>query len=46
LASDSLCQKVYKVKIESDLRKYTAPASGSDKWKELFAKRTAVERVI
>jgi transposase len=45
LASDSLCQKVYKVKIESDLRKYTAPARGSDKWKELFAKRTAVERV-
>lgn len=45
LASDSLCQKVYKVKIESDLRKYTAPARGSEKWKSLFAERTAVERV-
>lgn len=45
LASDSLCQKVYKVKIETDLRKYTAPARGSEKWKNLFAERTAVERV-
>jgi transposase len=33
LATDSLCQKIYKVKIESDLRKYTAPARGSEKWK-------------
>ncbi|WP_066148204.1 transposase [Neobacillus novalis] len=45
LASDSLCQKIYKVKIESDLRKYTAPARGSKRWKSLFAERTAVERV-
>jgi transposase len=45
LASDSLCQSIYKVKIESDLRKYTAPARGSKKWKDLFAERTAVERV-
>lgn len=45
LAFDSLCQKVYKVKIETDLRKYTAPARGSEKWKILFAERTAVERV-
>lgn len=45
LASDSLFQKIYKVKIESNLRKYTAPARGSEKWKDLFAERTAVERV-
>lgn len=45
LSADSLCQKIYKVKIESDLRKYTAPARGSEKWKSLFAERTAVERV-
>lgn len=45
LVSDSLCQKVYKVKIETNLRKYTAPARGSEKWKNLFAERTAVERV-
>lgn len=45
LATDSLCQKTYKVKIESDLRKYTAPARGSEKWKHLFAERTSVERV-
>ncbi|WHY86794.1 transposase [Neobacillus novalis] len=45
LASDSLCQKIYKVKIESDLRKYTAPARGSKRWKSLFAEQTAVERV-
>ncbi|MBD8068116.1 transposase [Bacillus sp. PS06] len=45
LAADSLCQKIYKVKIELDLRKYTAPARGSEKWKHLFAERTAVERV-
>lgn len=35
LANDGLCQKVYKVRITTDLRKYTAPAK----------RRTAVERV-
>lgn len=33
------------MKIESDLRKYTALARGSEKWKNLFSERTAVERV-
>lgn len=46
LGHDSLCQKVYKIKQDTDLRKYTAPARGSTKWKKLFAKRTAVERVF
>jgi len=45
LASDSLCQKTYKIRIETNLRRYTAPARGSEKWKKLFAERTAVERV-
>lgn len=46
LAKDSLCQKVYKVRITTDLRRYTAPARGSKKWKEIYKQRTAVERVI
>jgi transposase len=33
LKGDTLCQKVYKIKLETDLRKYTAPARGSEKWK-------------
>ena len=45
LAKGSLCQKVYKVKIETDIRKYTAPGRGSDTWKKLYKQRTAVERV-
>jgi transposase len=45
LANEDLCQKVYKMKITTDLRKYTAPARGSVVWKNIFKKRTAVERV-
>jgi transposase len=39
------CQKVFKVKIDSDIRKYTVPARGSQSYKELYKKRTSVERV-
>jgi transposase len=39
------CQKVFKIKVESDIRKYTVPARGSHSYKELYKKRTAVERV-
>ncbi|MEC0665474.1 IS1182 family transposase [Priestia flexa] len=46
LASDTLCQKVYKVKITTDLRRYTAPARGSKAWKTIYKQRSAVERVI
>ncbi|MDQ0257081.1 transposase [Evansella vedderi] len=46
LAQDSLCQKVFKIKIESDLRRYSAPARGSIAWKERFKERSSVERVI
>lgn len=45
LANEGICQKVYKVKITQDLRKYTAPARGSKAWKTIFKRRTAVERV-
>ncbi len=38
LSHDDLCQKVYKVKITTDLRKYVAPARGSQAWKLLFKK--------
>ena len=33
------------MKIAKDLRKYTAPARGSLSWKNIFKRRTAVERV-
>lgn len=46
LAQDSLCQKVYKVKMTSDLRRYSAPARGSVAWAEHFKERSSVERVI
>lgn len=39
------CQKVFKVKIDSNIRKYTVPARGSQSYKELYKKRTSVERV-
>ncbi|QOS99864.1 transposase [Brevibacterium sp. JNUCC-42] len=45
LSQDSLCQKVYKIKAETDLRKYTAPARGIKTWEGLYDQRTAVERV-
>ena len=45
LANESICQKVYKVKIITDLRKYTAPARGSKVLKTIIKRRTAVERV-
>lgn len=45
LANEGICHKVYKVKITTDLRRYTAPARGSEAWKKLFKRRSAVERV-
>ncbi|WAA09194.1 IS1182 family transposase [Fervidibacillus albus] len=45
LANEGICQKVYKVKITQDLRKYTAPARGSKAWDNIYKRRTAVERV-
>ncbi|MEI3600286.1 MULTISPECIES: IS1182 family transposase [unclassified Oceanobacillus] len=45
LANEGICQKVYKMKITKDLRKYTAPARGSKAWDNIYKRRTAVERV-
>lgn len=45
LRKDSLCQKVFKIKCDTDIRKYTYPARGSELWKNLYKERTAVERV-
>lgn len=45
LANENLCQKIYKMKITMNLRKYSAPIRGSVVWKNLFKKRTAGERV-
>ena len=45
LKEENQCQKVFKVKMESDIRKYTVPARGSDSYYELYKQRTAVERV-
>ncbi len=46
LAKDTLCQMVYKIRIETDLRRYSAPARGSIAWQERFKERSSVERVI
>lgn len=45
LRHDDLCQKVYKIKRTTDIRKYSAPARGSKKWDHIYKERTAVERV-
>lgn len=45
LQHDSLCQKTFKIRQSTDIRKYTSPARGTKKWDELYKERTAVERV-
>jgi len=45
LANEGICQKVYKVKITTDLRRYTVPARGSKVWKHIYKRRSPVERV-
>src|SRR5699024_8293368 len=45
LDTKDICQKVFKMKITKDLRKYTAPARGSKAWQSIYNRRTAVERV-
>ncbi|MFB7159974.1 transposase [Lysinibacillus sp. NPDC056232] len=45
LRNDSLCQKSFKIKCDTNLRKFTYPARGSELWKQLYKERTAVERV-
>lgn len=45
LASEGVCQKVRKIKVQTNVRKYTVPARGSEAYTKLFNQRTAVERV-
>lgn len=45
LKHDDLCQKTYKIKKTLDIRKYIAPARGSEAWKKLSNERSSVERV-
>lgn len=45
LATKGICPKVFKMKITTNLRQYTAPARGSKVWKKIYNRRTAVERV-
>jgi len=45
LANEGICQKVFKMKITKDLRRYTAPARGSKAWETIYKRRSAVERV-
>ena len=45
LANEGICQKVYKVYITTDLRRYSAPVRGSRAWGKIFKHRTAVKRV-
>ncbi|MGW8959975.1 transposase [Paenibacillus sp. NPDC055715] len=44
--SGSGCQKVFKIRIQTDLRKHTYSARCSESFTELYKKRTAVERVF
>lgn len=45
LRENNTCQRVFKIKVSSDPRKYTIPARGSDSYFELYKQRTAVERI-
>lgn len=45
MKENNQCQKVFKVKVSSDPRKYTVPARGSGSFFEIYKQRTAVERV-
>ncbi|MFD0698747.1 transposase [Paenibacillus sp. GCM10027628] len=40
------CQKIHKIRIEQDIRRHTVPARGSESFKVLFKRRTAIERVF
>ncbi len=45
LAQESLCQKVNKIQIETDIRKYSAPGRGSEALRKLCNQKSAIERV-
>src|SRR5699024_9131307 len=45
LLNEGLYQKVLKMKITKELRRYTAPAKASQAWQKIYNSRIAVERV-
>src|SRR5699024_7915286 len=45
LLNEGLYQKVFKMKITKDLRRYTTPARGSQAWQKIYNHHTTVERV-
>lgn len=45
LRDDALCPKSFKIKCETDIRKYTYPTRYTELWKKLYKERTAVDRV-
>src|SRR5699024_102388 len=45
LADEGIGQKVFKMKVTKHLRRYTAPARGTQAWQKIYNRRTAVERV-
>ena len=45
LANEGIFQNVFKIRITTDLRRYTAPSRGSKTWKIIYNRRAAVERV-
>lgn len=45
LQHGGLCQKTFKIKKSSDIRKYTFPTRGSESWKQLAKERSSAERV-
>lgn len=44
--AEGACQKVRKIKVSINFRKYTVPARGSEVHQKLYSQRTAVERVF
>ncbi|WP_399553693.1 hypothetical protein [uncultured Vagococcus sp.] len=40
-----MCQTVITIKQTTDVRRYAHPARGTNAWKSLYKKRSAVERV-
>lgn len=45
LQHEGMCQKVIKIKQNTNLRQYNCPARGTNAWKKLYAQRSSVERV-
>lgn len=46
LQTKSQCPKIKKIKVEQDLRRFTVLARASQSYKEIYDRRTAVERIF